>query len=85
MASYATVTVLNLKPFKSILKAQGNGPLYRNTVIDTLTVDGWAVIRYSEDGPGRATAPPRPILAVPNVTAHPSTECTNFILFDMAL
>ena len=30
-------------------------------------------IWYSEEGPGRAAAPPRPLLAVPNVTAHPST------------
>ena len=26
-----------------------------------------------EEGPGRAAAPPSPLLAVPNVTAHPST------------
>jgi len=25
------------------LKPQSNGPLYSNTVIDTLAVDGWAV------------------------------------------
>ena len=30
-------------------------------------------IWYSEKGPGRAATPPRPLLAVPNVTAHPST------------
>ena len=30
-------------------------------------------IWYSEEGPGRAEAPPSPLLAVPNVTAHPST------------
>ena len=30
-------------------------------------------IGYSEEGPGRAAAPPSPLLAVPNVTAHPST------------
>jgi len=30
-------------------------------------------IWYSEEGPGRAVAPPRLLLAVPNVTAHPST------------
>jgi len=30
-------------------------------------------IWYSEEGPGRAAAPPRPNFAVPNVTAHPST------------
>ena len=28
---------------------------------------------YSEEGPGWATAPPSPLIAVPNVTAHPST------------
>jgi len=26
------------------LKSQSNGPLYSNTVIGTLAVDGWAVI-----------------------------------------
>jgi len=30
-------------------------------------------IWYSEEGPGRAAAPPSPLLAVQNVTAHPST------------
>ena len=30
-------------------------------------------IWYSEEGPGRTSAPPSPFLAVPNVTAHPST------------
>ena len=30
-------------------------------------------IWYSEEGPGRAGAPPSPLIAVPNVTAHPST------------
>jgi len=30
-------------------------------------------IWYSEERPGRAAAPPCPLLAVPNVTAHPST------------
>jgi len=29
-------------------------------------------IRYSEEGLGRAAAPPSPLLAVPNVTARPS-------------
>ena len=28
---------------------------------------------YSEEGPGWATAPPSPLIAVSNVTAHPST------------
>jgi len=30
-------------------------------------------IWYSEEGTGRAAAPPNLLLAVPNVTAHPST------------
>jgi len=30
-------------------------------------------IWYNEKGPERAGAPPSPLLAVPNVTAHPST------------
>ena len=46
---------------------QSNRPLYSNTVICTLAVDGWVVIF------GTAAAPPNPLLAVPNVTAHPST------------
>jgi len=52
------------------LKPQSNGPLYSNTVINTLAVDGWAVTfgtaRRDLGGLG-------PLLAVPNVTAHPST------------
>ena len=38
--------------------------------------DRWWVgcyIWYSEEGPGRAEAPSSPLIAVPNVTAHPST------------
>jgi len=27
---------------------------------------------YSEEGSGRGRSPPRPLLAVPNVAAHPS-------------
>ena len=40
-------------------------------------------ILYSTEGPGLAAAPPSPLLAVPNVTAH--GQCTNFILFGVAL
>jgi len=37
-------------------------------------------IWYSEDGPGRAAAPPSHLIAVSNVTAHPSAanEPTSF-------
>jgi len=57
----------------STLKLHSNG-LHSYTVIGTLAVDGWAVtFWYSEEGPGRAGAPPSHLVAVPNVTAHPST------------
>ena len=34
---------------------------------------GGCYIWYSEEGTGRGRSPPRSLLAVPNVTAHPST------------
>ena len=36
------------------------------------------------EGPGRAAAPPSPLLAVPNVTAHPSTASVTItvLLYD---
>jgi len=55
------------------LKPQSNGSLYGNTVIGTLAVDEWVLHLYSKEGPGWAGALPSPLLAVPNVTAHPST------------
>jgi len=41
-----------------ILKQQSNGPLYSNTVIGTLAVDGWAVTFGTaiEEGHGRAAS-----------------------------
>ena len=52
------LTVFN--PLTGTLKPQSNGPLYSNTVIDTLAVDGWAVTfgtaRRGLDGLG-----PRPV------------------------
>jgi len=55
------------------LKPQSNRPLYSNTMIGTLAVDGWAVsFDTARRGLG-GLRPPRPLLAVPNVTAHPST------------
>jgi len=74
------------------LKPQSNGPFYSNTVIGTLAVDGWTVIfgtaTVSEEGPGWAAVPPRPLIAVPNLTAHSSMaigQSINFILLDVAL
>ena len=33
----------DVNPLKGTLKPRSNGPLYSNTVICTLAVDGWAV------------------------------------------
>jgi len=55
------------------LTPQNSGPLYSNTVIGTLAVDGWAVtFSTARRGLGRL-GPAHSLLAVPNVTAHPST------------
>jgi len=59
----SSVSLSPAERFNGPLKPQSNGPLYSNTVIGALAVDGWAVTF--------GTA--RRGLAVPNVTAHPST------------
>ena len=49
---------------------------YGNTVTGNWYTGCWwmgCYIWYSEEGPGRAAARPSPLLAVPNVAAHPST------------
>jgi len=69
------------------LNPQSNGPLYSNTVIGTPTVDGWAVI-FGWDW---AWARPKPAQSPPRCTKCNSYsplingQCTNFILFDVAL
>jgi len=67
------------------LKLQSNGPLYSNTVIGTLAVDGWAVtFGTARKGPGRAGAPLSP-LTVPNVTTHPSTASVPTLFYLMCV
>ena len=56
------------------LKPQSNGLLYSNTMIGALAVDGWAVTF----GTARS-----PLLAVPNVTAHPSTASVPISYYSM--
>jgi len=64
------------------------GTLKPQMVIGTLVVDGWVVtFGTTMRGLGPQPRPPRPLLAVPNVTAHCppiNGQCTNFILFDVA-
>ena len=53
------------------------------------TVHWWVgcYIWYSEEGPGQGSSPPRPLLAVPNATAHPSTDSVpiTVLLYDGTL
>ena len=53
-------------------------------MIGTLAVDGCFYIWYSEEMPGRAAALPSPLLAVPNVTAHPSTASVPTSYYSMS-
>jgi len=62
-----------LNPLMDTLKLHTNGPLHSHTVTGTLAIDGGCYMWYSEEGHGQAVAPPSSLLAVPNVTAHPST------------
>jgi len=55
------------------LKLHSNGLLHSNTVIGTLAVDGWAVTFGTARRGLGGLGPPSPLLAVPNVTAQPST------------
>jgi len=70
-----------MNPLIATLKPHSNVPSYSNTVIGTLAVDGWAYIWYSEEGPGWGRSPPAPLLAVPNVTAHPSTASVQTLYY----
>ena len=73
MPSHTTNERRIFNPLLGTLKPQSNGPLYSNTVIGTLAVDGWAVTLVQRGGGWRAGAPPSPLISVRNVTAHPST------------
>ena len=54
-------------------------------IIGTLAVDGW-VVTFGTARRGLGGAPARPLLAVPNVTAHPSTASVpTSLLFNVAL
>jgi len=68
------------------LKLQSNGPLYTNTVIGTLAVDGWTVTfstaRRYVDGLGPHTVPPH---CTKCNSAPINGQCTNFILLAVAL
>jgi len=57
-------------PLIAMLKPQSDGPSYRNMVIGTLAVDGWAVtFGTARRGLGGATT---------------KGQCTNFVLYDVS-
>ena len=41
--TWPVIVNLFVNPLMATLKPHSNGPLYSNTVIDTLAVDGWLV------------------------------------------
>ena len=68
------------------LKLPSNRPLYSNTVIGTLAVDGWAVTfgtaRRDLGGLGLRPVP----YSLTKCNSPPiNGQCANFILFDVAL
>jgi len=76
----------HVNPLIATLKPHSNGPLYSNTVIGTLAVDGWAVTFGTASrglgGCGPAQSPPH----CTKCNSPPiNGQCTNFILFDVAL
>ena len=68
------------------LKLQINGPLYINTVIGTLAVDGWAVT-FGTARRGLGGLRPRPVPSSLYKCNSPpiNGQCTNFISFDVAI
>jgi len=69
-------------PFMGTLKLQINGPLYSNTVIGTLAVAGWLLHLF---GTARAWAAQSPLGCTKCNSPPINGQCTNFILFDVAL
>jgi len=81
-----------INPLIATLKPQSNGPSYSNTVIGTLAVDEWAVTfgtarrglggAATWAGCGPAQTPP----CCTKCNSPPiNGQCTNFVLFDVAL
>ena len=85
LLEYAAVAVMLVKA-SQFNPLMGTSKPYSNTVIDTLAVDKWAVTFGQRGGGwagcGPAQSPPR----CTKCNSPPiSGQCTNFILFDVAL
>ena len=65
------------REYRQISIAQAINPLMDtgnySATSNNMKLVQWPLHWYSEQGTGRGRSPPRPLLAVPNVTAHPST------------
>ena len=67
---HSFLDLVNINPL------MGTGNYSAHRIIWSWYTGRWWVgcyIWYNEEGTGRGPSPPRPLLAVPNVTAHPST------------
>jgi len=63
-------------------------PSYSNTIIGALAVDGWAVTfgtAATEEGTGQGRSLPRPSRCTKCISPPINGQCTNFVLFDVAL
>jgi len=69
-----------VNPLIATLNLQSNGPSYSSTVTGTLAIDRWSV---TFDTVRWGCSPPRPLLAVPNVTAHPLTASVPTLYYSM--
>jgi len=80
------VTFNSVNPLIATLKPQSNGPLYSNTVIGTLAVNGWAVtFGTAMRGLGGAQPTQFPPRCTKCNSPSINGQCTNFVLFDVAL
>jgi len=79
-------TAVHTLPFMSTLTLQSNKPLYSSTVIGTLVIDGWAVA-FGTARRGLGGLGPRPVPpCCTKCNSQPiNGQCTNFILFNLAL
>ena len=67
----------------NLLESRGNHSARSNTMKLVYTGRRWVgcYIWYSEEGTGLCPSPPRPLLAVPNATAHPPTAIVVTLAF----
>jgi len=77
-----SILVINPFEFRGSYSATSNNM----TLVHWPLMGGRYNIWYSEEGTGRGRSPPRPLLAVPNVTAYQSTASVPLLCgFDVAM